>query len=1032
MCLALYQRAPRLDDAPSDTRMAAGEFGPLGQGDIRQLLRRGTSTGWAEVDFRAVDGICYRVRWGFRAPRKKGAAVQEEASLVRLDTQTVVRTFSDRKDAFRAHVDSLTGMTWNQFTRTVLLAQGRFAEFLRSGENERGSLLERLTGTSIFSRISAEVFRRSRAEAESFDSLRRRREGILRLDLSRRDQIQVDLRQLLAELPRLQEKAKLASDLLEGSRRLETMAADQDLLSREVETGKTVLLRLESEVLQMETDASQAEQALAAIGPEMEQARELDHRRDSLAHSLDQARTRLARNASLREEHQGKILALETALREDEARLESIRSWLERNARLDPVAGAWTTVDHLLAQMETLQERSRRSAAELERCRAELSHAAEELAQAEAGLAKAEAEMEGQTHLLSEDSVSLQAKVASTQARVDRLEALRDRERIREEVRDLTVQIQVEGKALEAAEIHLPPLEAAEQTARAMLEIARLATSKDVHTLREILREGDPCPVCGSLEHPWRESDVDSLPAFHAQDEFHRQSLRNLEEARLETVRLEGSIQGLRLRQERLVHQESLLPTLAEPSAEESAQFQDLSNTGTVLDGLLRALEFSLRERRSLQTALERRLTWDQVNSQVALKSQARAHKRKETDALEMRRSEVEDHLEAVCAELDAHFRSRTWRESLQKDPQFRRKLAQKVEEHSKAKRDLDEFQRKNDLALERLGALKEELPRIEEDRHAAFEDLRSAQQSWDEASEARSRVLGGRAWKEILQELTDRKSRLAEELSIARSSLIQARESHARREGELSRLATEIVTIGGRIEELSLALDIPAGATLDPAGLAGQALQTWRSEEARRASLSATLEQDDLAIARGQSLEHELERQGEIAARWGRLSKEIGSADGKAFRRIAQQITLERLLDRANRELTFLAPRYRLRMVPDSLHFGIEDRESFEEIRPVHTLSGGETFLVSLALALALSSLASGNQAIETLFIDEGFGTLDGTVLTEVVQALERLHASGRQVGIVTHVEELKDQVAALVEVRRLGPGRSEVLVHA
>ena len=190
-----------------------------------------------------------------------------------------------------------------------------------------------------------------------------------------------------------------------------------------------------------------------------------------------------------------------------------------------------------------------------------------------------------------------------------------------------------------------------------------------------------------------------------------------------------------------------------------------------------------------------------------------------------------------------------------------------------------------------------------------------------------------------------------------------------------------------------------------------------------------------ELEIDRGNresvaDLQSELRKRSEVAIKWANLSAAIGSADGKAFKIIAQQFTLEALLLEANRELSIITSRYSLRMLGESMHFGVVDHESFDELRPVHTLSGGETFIVSLALALGLSRMAGGELSVESLFIDEGFGTLDSDALRCVMTALSQLHAQGRKVGLITHVEEMKEQIPVRIEVSRLGQGASRVEV--
>jgi len=159
-------------------------------------------------------------------------------------------------------------------------------------------------------------------------------------------------------------------------------------------------------------------------------------------------------------------------------------------------------------------------------------------------------------------------------------------------------------------------------------------------------------------------------------------------------------------------------------------------------------------------------------------------------------------------------------------------------------------------------------------------------------------------------------------------------------------------------------------------------------------------------------------------------LNECIGSADGKKFRRFAQGLTLDALLAHANRHLQELASRYLLlRVQGEELELQVLDRDMGDEIRTINSLSGGETFLASLALALGLASLASRKTLVESLFIDEGFGTLDPETLEAALGVLDGLQATGRKVGIISHVPGLAAHIGARVEIRRQGQGRSEVV---
>lgn len=200
-------------------------------------------------------------------------------------------------------------------------------------------------------------------------------------------------------------------------------------------------------------------------------------------------------------------------------------------------------------------------------------------------------------------------------------------------------------------------------------------------------------------------------------------------------------------------------------------------------------------------------------------------------------------------------------------------------------------------------------------------------------------------------------------------------------------------------------------------------------------AGLAMRIREDDQRRERARAMMAEIERQRAIEDRWAKLAELIGSADGKKFRNYAQQFTLDVLLGYANTHLAQLARRYRLERVASSagpsLALMVRDQDMGGEVRSVNSLSGGESFLVSLALALGLASLSSNRVKVESLFIDEGFGSLDSDTLGVAMDALDALQSLGRKVGVISHVQEMTERIATKVLVRPAGGGSSAVTVQ-
>lgn len=208
-------------------------------------------------------------------------------------------------------------------------------------------------------------------------------------------------------------------------------------------------------------------------------------------------------------------------------------------------------------------------------------------------------------------------------------------------------------------------------------------------------------------------------------------------------------------------------------------------------------------------------------------------------------------------------------------------------------------------------------------------------------------------------------------------------------------------------------------------------ACQTANQETEHRLSLiEVRLLQQEENKKRLKEIEVEWKEKQSVAEQWGKLNKLVGSADGTKFKVIAQSYTLNLLLLHANKHLAYLSKRYKLQQVPGTLALQVVDCDMCDEVRTVYSLSGGESFLISLALALGLSSLSSNNLKVESLFIDEGFGSLDADSLRTAMEALEQLQMQGRKIGVISHVQEMSERISVQVQLRKLVNGKSEIVV--
>ena len=272
-----------------------------------------------------------------------------------------------------------------------------------------------------------------------------------------------------------------------------------------------------------------------------------------------------------------------------------------------------------------------------------------------------------------------------------------------------------------------------------------------------------------------------------------------------------------------------------------------------------------------------------------------------------------------------------------------------------------------------------------------------------------------------------------SDEAALLRARLPPADVEALRRQEELLRREETELTTRRRDRQADLSVQ-------QEKNLTGQPLDRIREESNVLAAQLTAVQQGLGALQqklahhreqqrRSQSRLQEVARQQQECARWERLHLLIGSSDGKKFRNFAQGLTFELMVAHANRQLRKMSDRYILiRDAAEPLELNVIDNYQAGEIRSTKNLSGGESFLVSLALSLGLSGMASRSVRVDSLFLDEGFGTLDEDALETALETLSGLQRDGKLIGIISHVPALKERIGAQIQVEAVMAGRSSL----
>ena len=1098
LCVALFDRTPRLTNH-SRVVIGRGEEDPgaLGAQDVRTLLRRGAASGWAEVDFESGDSQRYRARWSVRRARGQtdGTIQAQQVSLIALDGGARLGgTKTETLEAIHARL----GLSFDQFRRSALLAQGEFATFLRADGKDRSELLERMTGTEIYSRLSVHAHLRATLAEQQLNVGRAAAHAIPVLD--------DDVRRTIADRLAIAEQAKLAARarhaaaetaarwVAEATRREAALveavgagsAAEAAVLAAGAERAE-LALRRRAEALRAPWDeAARVDRQLAIVRGEVTAA---------TVYAGDAARALeaiIARRAGLGELH-ASIRAARIAgglVERSEASRSEIDAddaasfaravlddavWVQGRAALAPEVATWTELDARFTQHAQLADAIAahdRSIGEHTASRDKLTIARKELLETQQiAVAKhADAQRKADGFQKRRGLTLDAARRAEDDARarlteVERLVALAAgarqaataRDEIDRRVAELTADAVVDrDQRAVTATARSTALAVRTERTRVLDELRKAAGYE--HARAELV-DGDPCPLCGAAEHPWRDrgafDDVIAAAAGKLAE-----IVDELEVATATLAAIDARA-AHRTTQEVLLAKSRATAVATGDAAvlswrEQLTAIGELSLVGDPSSVAAEALgaELHAAAKKRLEDA---RTTRSQTEAATKAAADAQADVQLCQAAVDQLATRIAD-LDRRAAELDANIKG------------VLGERAGRIERRDQLTAELD-------AAIARWTAITPWPKGSARSRHAAL--------SYDEA----------RAWcAELVVEWRTRTERVAVADAALASALV-AIDRHSR-DGEraVAEHQTRLAECHKREVELVAVLAI-AVASLDAArsttGFDLEMLRTLLSADPSRVDvlieLLAALDRavdtsrtvvaerrrlvDDHAAARPASLEDAaqvtaveallVEAEGAVSglasslvadddARMRRasalvqlasaesavevdriLGEVIGSHDGKSFRSFAQSLTLDGLLAVANSHLEELAPRYQLERVPGyDLELQVIDRDLGNEIRSVQSLSGGESFLVSLALALGLSSMSAHDVRVRTLLIDEGFGTLDPATLDSALSVLDALQARGRQVGVISHVPALVERVGAHVRVIQRGGGRSEVIV--
>lgn len=1147
MCLALFNRVPRLKD--SDGKLKDVDGSELLTNSPLTVLRRGTGHGFAELCFIAQDQKRYLARWEIKRARENpNGKLQSVQRHLKCLTDGVV--LADKAKAVDEKVKQITQLSFEQFTRAVLLAQSEVTAFLKARDSERGELLEYLTNSSIFAKIGELAFRKTADIAKQRKQLE---EFLGHIEILSDEEIAAfteqyqqaqenyqKLEQQKNVLDKQQQwferKAKLELEVKTKQQQFQNQQNQHQQLAGEREQLKR--LEVFSEIRPQVFQQTQNLQTLQQLEPQIQQAQikfnDLLQIFETGQKQYQSAEQELKQTLDFEQQHQSALNQVRQSIQErtfiaDEyKKCKEKRNVLEQ--KLKPLQQQQNTVQQQIEQLQQnqihLQQQLTQTGqyAVLDKGLSAHLHQLGQFIQnyeaieqqlgnpalARQKLSEAQSELEQLTASVGtaeqiEVKLEQQRKAKEQKlAQITQLDLIQQKVKIYHELYAELQQFTKKHSQTSAQEQQLKTVcqlaEQDYQTAKTereklqqILQQQRLLHTENIEQLRANLKEGEACLVCGSTHHPYRIDDSTvSKALFDLQQQQEQQALtleqtkfnawqsqqHTLTQCRAELEQVQKYLSQLKAKQanlqQDLVQQLSLNQLqidLAQPSEQILQTLNELRQTAQTsissFDSENLRLTQAIKQQNQLVQHVQRsesllntaqqwqqqvqhiiqclseseQHAWQQSSSQTAKQTwsilDARAKQLEQQEQLSQRFEQQQQELKMLAANLEQMTKQineidQNLKEITLKGQQNNERAVSLIQQmtglsdikphdwlmehdakrqhqqtaYHASKQRFEQTRQHFEQQKQALDQLKHQHQHTEQHQ----QQINAQIQNWlnehsnFQAQDFTALIQINSAQEQDIRNRLNQAERLLSEASSALKTMQEQLTDHLQTQPDIE--YEKLVTlIQDNIAELKAQLEI-------------------------RDQLKLKLELHQQNLAKQQQYAQQIQNIQQEEHRWSKISGLIGDAKGKEFRDYAQQYHLDILVEHANQQLAMLSQRYTLKRLDQSLSLAIIDHDMDGEMRSVSSLSGGESFLTALALSLAIANMASGSMKIESLFIDEGFGTLDASSLHMVMNALDQLQNQGRQVVLISHIQEMHERIPVQIQVKPLGAGASTIEV--
>ena len=1076
IALSLFGTTPRLQSSP---QKSSTDQEDIRLSDERQYLRRGTKEGYSLLEFIGNDKVTYRAKIAFRY--KKTDKIDSSKRTLEYDN-----TILEKKGDIDRKIKEAIDIDYSQFCRTTLLAQGEFTKFLKSDDAEKSSILEKITGTDIYSKIGRKIFEKSRDAENKY----KEEEIALKNIQTLSDEEKEEYANHKAELHNTQQSIEKQLSQFRAIKQWFNTKAD---IEKEIENNKQTLQITSSKkddtyfnktryVSDFERHTEQIN-LLKTNNDNKAILTKYNSYKEILYKEFYNIYSDLQYHESLLKEKQDRLIKLTTIF-------EQRKGEKELYDQAPAIFGSIDRITNIRNEINTKKQ--------------ELTHLSQSLIDIE----PTKQQIESVIKIISDELNELNIKAQEQLSKIENIDINRLSQNI-ESKKEEQLQLQeassiylenINDEATYKNNINLleekqKQIETQKQILssetkeieRAKNLLENISKSKRIYndaaeqiaSIRANLQTGDPCPVCGKI--------ISSLPA---EDDINRLTIKIKEEfdkAKAEVTALEQKYQNTLLElyniQNTIKNIEDNNSKLKDKINNNSCKLQDLLSSlnidcndisKEIIDNKLEDTRLSISKlSEDLQQYKNNINEYNTTNKQIQIKNEELNKERSKADNINQSIIGIKNSINTINELINSKEQDiRSEQIQINATPLYRfynqsdnlldiknkltekqnsfNELVSKIESYNKeidknnfeiseAKKNCDKINNLiQDNTISTIGSIEQHNTQPQ----STLEEIcNTTSKIYDDLVRTENNIFNT---KSVIEKAENQLTEYIIKNDISKEYLLElsniGKETISRYKTEIKSIDDEIKSIEAIIKNREEALE-QLISTQDKESI-NMDISTCENkidelEENKKKTISSIseiqtiLNNDKHNIEQYALQKEKCDKARESYELYNRLDKTFGDSEGKKLRMIAQSYILRELLNKSNDYLIKISDRYRLSCQSSSLNIEVIDNYMGGRRRPVNMMSGGESFIISLALALGLSNLNNRLQSSNILFIDEGFGTLDNNTLESVMNTLVKLHEiGGQKIGIISHVETLRERISTKIELTQKG-SHSEVNIH-